>query len=181
MDVWFCRVDGQIFGPLKSAEVREMSAQGLIRPDTETRNGAGGQWQPLGEIQGLVSPVDASGVIEVPDDGEPKPVQKPRYKALRSISRNIRALGNLMLLVYLLGIATYCIIVMRNASTTGAGPAAILAVVVAIISLPLVLLVRLILLAISELILLAVSVEDASWESVRQLQAIREQGAGRIS
>lgn len=57
---WFVRGGGKVFGPLDSAKLKQLAAEGKIGPQTEVAKAADGPWHPAGKVGGLFPVAAAS-------------------------------------------------------------------------------------------------------------------------
>jgi len=76
---WYVDQDGDQLGPLKTAELRQLAAQGDVQAKTPVRRGEQGDWVPAGKITGLIlkSSRAAPPQAEAVPVGTPVPTARP--------------------------------------------------------------------------------------------------------
>lgn len=79
---WYVDQDGEQLGPLKTAELRQLAAQGDVQSQTPVRRGEQGDWVPAGKIAGLIpkSSQAAPPQAEAVPVGQPVPTARPVAK-----------------------------------------------------------------------------------------------------
>jgi hypothetical protein len=56
---WFLQHGGKQYGPLTSAQLKKLAGEGKIKPDSQVRLGAEGNWAPAARVQGLFPPTSS--------------------------------------------------------------------------------------------------------------------------
>lgn len=82
---WFMRGDGKVFGPLDSAKLKSLVAEGKINKTTEIAQSSNGPWHSAGNVKGLF-PADAGSpptapagmVTALPADTSSIPTRQPK-------------------------------------------------------------------------------------------------------
>lgn len=65
---WYVQHNGKLYGPLTSANLKKLAAEGKVSPSTNVRSGTEGNWVPAGRVQGLfaASATDGPTVAKAP-------------------------------------------------------------------------------------------------------------------
>ena len=74
---WFCRIRGQLRGPLSAQDLKGLAASGQLAPDSLVRQGVSGAWVKAARVKGLFQPGAA-------DAGTAKSAAGPAVTAVAS-------------------------------------------------------------------------------------------------
>jgi hypothetical protein len=74
---WYCRIDGEVIGPLSARAIKTMAAVGELIPTDEVQNGPKGAWQPASKVSGLQF---ASATRIAKPSPQPPAVPQVQYK-----------------------------------------------------------------------------------------------------
>ena len=77
---WFVRGGGKVYGPLESARLKQLVAEGKINEATEVAQNHGGPWYPAGKVRGLfetATPAPAYAPAPAPQTYAAAPAYSP--------------------------------------------------------------------------------------------------------
>ena len=76
---WFCRVLGQVVGPVSFRDLREMVRAGTLSEDDPVRRKESSRWAPAREVVGLFRAAEKPPAEVMPPEREtePEPTQAP--------------------------------------------------------------------------------------------------------
>ena len=81
--LWFVRGNGKVYGPLDSARLKQIAAEGKINEATEVAQNQAGPWHPAGKVRGLFDAASSTSTLTQSTQNYPTQQQyaPPQYTA----------------------------------------------------------------------------------------------------